>query len=107
MRRRRQGLLQAEDSSIWRFLPGLVEEIGERRGIWFPEHRVSIAAVRPKILLGVLRDGENLLSITPPKENGSRGTGTPTFTPTIPVEASRATRSAKAPFEVKTLHALP
>src|SRR6266404_1519148 len=60
MRRRRHGLLQAEDSSIWRFLPGLVEEIGERRGIWFPEHGVSIAAVRPKIFLGVLRDSRPL-----------------------------------------------
>src|ERR1041385_1062203 len=60
IRRRRPELLQAEDSSIWRLVPGLVEEIGELRGVWFPEHRVSIAAVRPKILLGVLRDGRPL-----------------------------------------------
>src|SRR5688500_6243820 len=46
-------------------------------------------------------------SFHPPKENGSRGTGTPTFTPIIPALARSITYRAVAPLSVKTLAALP
>src|SRR5258705_13833012 len=38
-------------------------------------------------LLPVISPTPNLLSFHPPKEKGSRGTGTPTFTPIIPALA--------------------
>src|SRR5882724_2672220 len=38
-------------------------------------------------LLPVISPTPNLLSFHPPNENGSRGTGTPTFTPIIPALA--------------------
>ena len=38
-------------------------------------------------LLPVISPTPNLLSFHPPKLNGSRGTGTPTFTPIIPALA--------------------
>src|SRR6478609_7091108 len=49
----------------------------------------------------------NFEAAIPPNENGSRGTGTPTFTPTMPAFASRITRSAAPPEFVKTEQALP
>src|SRR5439155_5574000 len=42
----------------------------------------------------------NLDSFQPPKENGSRGTGTPTFTPTIPACALETTCRAIPPLSV-------
>src|ERR1700750_913148 len=39
----------------------------------------------------VMSPTPNLDSFQPPNENGSRGTGTPTFTPTIPRAASPIT----------------
>jgi hypothetical protein len=39
-------------------------------------------------------------SFQPPKENGSRGTGTPTFTPTIPACARSMTLRATPPLSV-------
>ena len=43
----------------------------------------------------------------PPNENGSRGTGTPTFTPTIPALARSITRRAIPPLSVNTDAAFP
>src|SRR5690242_14444610 len=40
----------------------------------------------------------NLDSLLPPKENGSRGTGTPMFTPTMPLVARSLTSRATAPL---------
>src|SRR5690348_830736 len=46
-------------------------------------------------------------SFHPPNENGSRGTGTPTFTPTIPALAFSITRRATPPLSVNTDAAFP
>src|SRR4051812_9947215 len=46
-------------------------------------------------------------SFQPPKENGSRGTGTPTFTPTIPALACSITYRATPPLSVNTDAAFP
>src|SRR3954466_13064008 len=55
----------------------------------------------------VMSPTPNFESFQPPNENGSRGTGTPTFTPTIPALARSITRRAMPPLSVKTLAALP
>ena len=46
-------------------------------------------------------------SFQPPKPNGSRGTGTPMFTPHMPASTRSITRRATSPLEVYTLDALP
>ena len=46
-------------------------------------------------------------SFQPPKLNGSRGTGTPIFTPIIPAEACSITYRASPPLCVNTAAALP
>src|SRR5260221_14435901 len=46
-------------------------------------------------------------SFQPPNENGSRGTGTPTFTPTIPALAFSMTYRATPPLSVNTDAAFP
>src|SRR5438132_14297569 len=55
----------------------------------------------------VMSPTPNLESFQPPKENGSRGTGTPTLTPTIPALACSITYRAVPPLSVKTDAALP
>src|SRR5437899_3138378 len=55
----------------------------------------------------VMSPWPNFEALMPPKEKGSRGTGTPMLTPTMPAEASRATRSERGPLDVKTLQAFP
>src|SRR5260221_6547810 len=55
----------------------------------------------------VMSPTPNFDSFQPPKLNGSRGTGTPTFTPTIPALAFSMTYRATAPLSVKMLAALP
>src|SRR5688572_13837909 len=49
----------------------------------------------------------NFDSFQPPKPKGSRGTGTPTFTPTMPALARSMTYRATPPLSVKTDAALP
>src|SRR6266581_3108976 len=46
----------------------------------------------------VMSPTPNLESFHPPNENGSRGTGTPTFTPTIPALARSMVRRARRPL---------
>ena len=46
-------------------------------------------------------------SLVPPNENGSRGTGTPTLTPIMPLARALADVRATAPLCVNTLVALP
>src|SRR5436305_12693144 len=55
----------------------------------------------------VMSPTPNLDSFHPPNENGPRGTGTPTFTPTIPALACSITYRATAPLSVNTDAALP
>src|ERR1700741_3875426 len=55
----------------------------------------------------VMSPTPNLESFQPPNENGSRGTGTPTFTPTMPALARSITSRAVPPLSVKTEAALP
>src|SRR6266576_5771973 len=55
----------------------------------------------------VMSPTPNLESFQPPNENGSRGTGTPTFTPTIPALACSITYRAVPPLSVNTDAALP
>src|SRR5438132_12181806 len=55
----------------------------------------------------VMSPTPNFDSFHPPNENGSRGTGTPTFTPTMPADACSITYRATPPDSVKTLAALP
>src|ERR1700694_4741767 len=55
----------------------------------------------------VMSPTPNFESFHPPKENGSRGTGTPTFTPTIPALACSITYLAVPPLSVKTDAAFP
>src|SRR5467141_1775003 len=55
----------------------------------------------------VMSPTPNFDSFQPPKPNGSRGTGTPTLTPTIPALAFSMTYRATPPLSVKTLAALP
>src|SRR5207237_4786477 len=55
----------------------------------------------------VMSPTPNFDSFQPPKPNGSRGTGTPTFTPTMPALAFPITYRATPPLSVKTLAALP
>src|SRR5215204_887824 len=50
----------------------------------------------------VISPTPNLDSFQPPKENGSRGTGTPTLMPTMPALARSVTYRAQAPLSVKT-----
>ena len=45
--------------------------------------------------------------LVPPNENGSRGTGTPTLMPIMPLVAWSLTMRATAPLCVNTLVALP
>src|SRR6185503_4194924 len=45
--------------------------------------------------------------LLPPNENGSRGTGTPTLIPIMPLSARSAICAAIAPFCVNTLVAFP
>ena len=49
----------------------------------------------------------NFESFQPPNGNGSRGTGTPTFTPTMPALACSIVRRARPPLSVKIEAALP
>src|SRR6476469_5568319 len=49
----------------------------------------------------VMSPPPHLDSFQPPNENGSRGTGTPTLTPTIPALACSMTRRATPPLSVK------
>src|SRR4029078_11296883 len=49
----------------------------------------------------------NFDSPQPPNENGSRGTGTPTFTPTMPALACSITYRATPPLSVNTDAAFP
>src|SRR6476660_3028789 len=58
-------------------------------------------------LLPVISPTPNLLSFHPPKENGSLGTGTPTFTPIIPALAFSIIYLAIPPFCVNTEAAFP
>src|SRR2546423_14526219 len=55
----------------------------------------------------VMSPTPNFDSFQPPNPNGSRGTGTPTLTPTIPAPAFSMTYRATPPLSVKTLAALP
>src|SRR5215467_14452006 len=55
----------------------------------------------------VMSPTPNFDSFHPPNENGSRGTGTPTLTPTIPALACSITYRATPPLSVKTLAAFP
>src|SRR5688500_2925213 len=55
----------------------------------------------------VMSPTPNLESFQPPNENGSRGTGTPTLTPTIPALAFSITSRATPPLSVNTEAALP
>src|SRR5204862_3018852 len=55
----------------------------------------------------VMSPTPNFDSFQPPKLKGSRGTGTPTFTPTMPALAFSMTWCATPPLSVKTLAALP
>ena len=55
----------------------------------------------------VMSPTPNFESFQPPNENGSRGTGTPTFTPTMPACACSITWRAMPPLSVKTLAAFP
>src|ERR1700694_3061825 len=55
----------------------------------------------------VISPTPNLESFQPPNENGSRGTGTPTFTPTIPALARSITWRATPPLSVNTEAAFP
>src|SRR5688572_33507662 len=54
----------------------------------------------------VMSPTPNLESFQPPKPKGSRGTGTPTLTPTIPALAFSMTWRATLPLSVKTEAAL-
>src|ERR1700754_1957863 len=49
-------------------------------------------------LLPVMSPTPNLLSFQPPNEKGSRGTGTPTFTPIMPALAFSMMYRAMPPF---------
>src|SRR5881397_2590782 len=55
----------------------------------------------------VMSPTPNFESFQPPNENGSRGTGTPTFTPTIPAFACSMTYRATPPLSVNTDAAFP
>src|SRR3954471_11044176 len=55
----------------------------------------------------VMSPTPNLESFQPPNENGSRGTGTPTFTPTMPALARSMTYRAVPPLSVNTDAAFP
>src|SRR5712692_10179393 len=55
----------------------------------------------------VMSPTPNFDSFQPPKPNGSRGTGTPTLTPTMPALACSITYRATPPLSVKTLAAFP
>src|SRR6266513_391124 len=55
----------------------------------------------------VMSPTPNFESFQPPNENGSRGTGTPTFTPTMPALACSITYLATAPLSVNTDAAFP
>src|SRR5688500_12542918 len=55
----------------------------------------------------VMSPTPNLESFQPPNENGSRGTGTPTLTPTIPALACSITYRAVPPLSVNTDAAVP
>src|SRR5256714_14819583 len=55
----------------------------------------------------VMSPTPNFDSFQPPKPKGSRGTGTPTFTPTMPALAFSITYRATPPLSVKTAAALP
>src|SRR5215210_6631217 len=57
--------------------------------------------------LPVMSPTPNFESFHPPNENGSRGTGTPTLTPTMPALARSVTYRASPPFSVNTAAALP
>src|SRR5438270_1220512 len=59
-------------------------------------------ALRP-----VMSPWPNFESLVPPNENGSRGTGTPMFTPSMPLVLRSATRRATEPVCVKIDVALP
>src|SRR5438128_9251699 len=55
----------------------------------------------------VMSPTPNFDSFHPPNENGSRGTGTPTFTPTMPALACSITYRATPPLSVNTDAAFP
>src|SRR3954470_5227640 len=55
----------------------------------------------------VMSPTPNFESFQPPNEKGSRGTGTPTFTPTIPALACSITYRAVPPLSVNTEAAFP
>src|SRR6185436_18719178 len=55
----------------------------------------------------VMSPTPNFESFQPPNENGSRGTGTPMFTPHMPASKRSMQWRATAPLVVKMLAALP